>query len=221
MTRTETVLPERESLALVAAAGVAVTELRWAQDAAAAVAAARELNGPVALKLDAVGLAHKTDSGAVRLGLNGDDEVGAAADELLLLGHRLTTTGVTVRGLLVEPMAAPGLELIVGLIRDRGFGPLVMVGLGGVLAEVLDDVVLGLAPITLEEASAMLDDLRGARLLDGVRGLPAADRAAIAEIICAVARLGIERPEIVAVDLNPVVSGPAGTIALDALVVTS
>jgi acetate---CoA ligase (ADP-forming) len=219
--RMETVLPERESLALVAAAGVAVTELRWAQDVAAAVAAARELNGPVALKLDAVGLAHKTDSGAVRLGLKGDDEVAAAADELLRLGRRLTTTGVTVRGLLVEPMAAPGLELIVGLIRDRGFGPLVMVGLGGVLAEVLDDVVLGLAPITLEEASAMLDDLRGARLLDGVHGLPAADRAAIAEIICAVARLGIERPEIVAVDLNPVVSGPAGTIALDALVVTS
>ena len=113
------------------------------------------------------------------------------------------------------------LELIVGLIRDPGFGPLVVVGLGGVLAEVLDDVVLRLAPLTPEEAEAMLDDLRGSRLFDGVRGRPAADRAAIASIIVAVARLGIERPDIVAIDLNPVISGPAGTIAVDALVVTS
>jgi acyl-CoA synthetase (NDP forming) len=96
-----------------------------------------------------------------------------------------------------------------------------MVGLGGVLAEVLDDVVLRLAPVTADEARAMLDELRGARLLDGIRGRPAADRAAIAEIIVAVARLGIERPDIVAIDLNPVISGPAGTLAVDALVVTA
>jgi hypothetical protein len=96
-----------------------------------------------------------------------------------------------------------------------------MVGIGGVLAEVLDDVILRLAPVTIVEARAMLDELRGARLLDGVRGGAAADRSAIAEIIVAVARLGIERPDIVAIDLNPVISGPAGTLAVDALVVTA
>ena len=128
---------------------------------------------------------------------------------------------MTVRGLLVEPMASPGLELIVGLTRDRDFGPLVVVGLGGIFAEVLDDVVLRLAPVTPGEATAMLDDLRGARLLDGVRGRPAVDRAAIVEIIVAVGRLGIERPDIIAIDLNPVISGTAGTIAVDALVMTS
>jgi acyl-CoA synthetase (NDP forming) len=216
-----TVLSERESLGLLAAVGIPVTALREAADPQAAVAVAREIGLPVALKLDAVGLAHKSDAGAVRLGLGDDAEVASAADELLALGQRLAATGVTVRGLLVEPMASPGLELIVGLTRDPDVGPLVVVGMGGVLAEVLDDVVLRLAPVTSEEAAGMLDDLRGARLLDGVRGRPAADRSAIAAIIVAVARLGIDRPDIVAVDLNPVISGPAGTIAVDALVVTS
>ncbi len=220
-TPTATALSERESLSLLAAAGIPVTALREATDARAAAAAAREFGGPVALKLDAVGLVHKSDAGAVRLGLGDDAAVAAAADQLLALGRRLAPTGLMVRGLLVQPMASPGLELIVGLIRDRDFGPLVVVGLGGVLAEVLDDVVLRLAPVTPEEAAGMLDDLRGARLLDGVRGRPAANRAAIAAIIVAVARLGIERPDIVAIDLNPVISGPSGTIAVDALVVSS
>jgi succinyl-CoA synthetase beta subunit len=215
------VLPERESLALLAEAGIPVTAVREAGDALTAVAAARELGWPVVLKLDALGLAHKSDIGAVRLGLSGDADVAVAAGELLALGHTLTTPGVTVRGLLVEPMASPGLELIVGLTRDRDFGPFVVVGLGGVLTEILDDVVLRLAPATYEEAMAMLDDLRGARLLDGFRGRPAAARAEIADLVVAVARLGIERPDIVAIDLNPVISGPGGTIAVDALVVTA
>jgi hypothetical protein len=215
-----TALPERESLAIVAAAGIPVPALRTAAYARAAVAAAGELGGKVALKLDVTGLAHKSDSGAVRLGLSGEDQVAAAADDLLTLGRQLAASGLTVRGLLVEAMAPAGLELIVGLVRDPGFGPVVMVGLGGVLAEVLDDVVLRLAPLTLEEAGSMLSELRGARLLDGVRGGPAADRAAVAEIIVAVARLGVERPDILAIDLNPVISGPAGTLAVDALIVT-
>jgi acyl-CoA synthetase (NDP forming) len=219
-TLASTVLPERESLALVAEAGIPVTALLAARDATAAVTAARDLGGPVAIKLDAVGLAHKSDAGAVRLRVSGDDEVAAAADELLELGRELATAaGVAVRGLLVESMAQPGMELIVGLTRDPGFGPFVIVGLGGVLAEVLDDVVLGLAPVTLVEASAMLEHLRGARLLDGVRGRPAADRAAIAAIIVNLARLGVERSEVMAVDLNPVISGPTATLAVDALVV--
>jgi acyl-CoA synthetase (NDP forming) len=221
VTPTTTVLSERESLELVSAAGIPVTALRGATDANSAVVAAREFGLRVALKLDATGLTHKSDVGAIRLGLSGDTEVAAVADELLALGGTLAATGVSVRGLIVEPMASPGLELIVGLNRDPDFGPLVVVGLGGVLAEVLDDVVIRLAPVTSDEATAMLDDLRGARLLDGVRGRPAADRAAIAAIIVAVAQLGVDRPDIAAIDLNPVISGLAETIAVDALVVMS
>jgi len=218
---TMTVLSERESLALLSAASIPVTALREAIDAKAAVAAAREFGRPVALKLDAIGLAHKTDVGAIRLGLSGDAGVAAAADELLALGETLAATGLRVRGLIVEPMASPGLELIVGMTRDPDFGPLVVVGLGGVLAEVLDDVVIRLAPVASEEATAMLGDLRGALLLGGLRGRPAADRAAIAAIVVAVAQLGVDRPDIAAIDLNPVISSLAETIAVDALVVMS
>ncbi|HEX5015228.1 MAG TPA: acetate--CoA ligase family protein [Candidatus Limnocylindrales bacterium] len=212
---TRTSLSELESLALLGAAGVPVVSARQAADADAAVAAAAAINGPVALKLDAVGLAHKSDVGGVRVGLKQADEVRRAATDLLAID------GVTVRGLLVEPSVEPGVELMVGLTRDSGFGPIVLVGLGGILAEVLDDVVLALAPVRREEALAMLDSLRGRRLLDGVRGATAVDRGAVADIVVAVARLGVERPDIVEVDLNPVIASAGGAVAVDALVVTA
>jgi acyl-CoA synthetase (NDP forming) len=213
-------LPERESLALLAAAGIPVTPLRAVGDADAAVGAAIEFDGRVALKLDAVGLAHKSDAGAVRLDLAGADQVRRAAAELLAIGAGLGD-GVVVRGLLVAPMAAPGVELIVGLTRDAQVGPVVLVGLGGILAEALDDVAVALAPIGRDDALAMLAGLRAARLLDAVRGRPAVDRGTVADIIVAVARLGAERPDIVEVDLNPIVASDRGAVAVDALVVLS
>jgi acyl-CoA synthetase (NDP forming) len=215
-----TALPERESLLLLAAAGIPVVEAHPVSDADAAVAAAAEIGGSVALKLDAEGLAHKSDVGAVRLNLAGSDAVRAAADELLTLGASLTKAGkATVRGLLVEPMAPPGLELIAGITRDPQFGAIVLVGIGGVLAEVLDDVSLRLAPVSASEALAMLAELRGARLLDVTRGRPAIDRDAVASILVALGALAVARPDIRAIDLNPVIAGPDGSVAADALVV--
>ena len=209
-------LSERESLAFVAAAGIAVTQATAVPDAATAVSAARRAGRPVALKLDAVGLTHKTDLGGVALGLKGDDAVYAAALSLLELGrHR----GLTIRGLLVEPMADPGVELILGLRRDPQFGPAVLVGLGGVLTEVLDDVAIRLAPLDAAAADAMLDQLRGSRLLRGVRGRPAIDRDAVVSMVVALGRLGIERADVLEIDLNPVIASAAGAIAVDALVV--
>jgi acyl-CoA synthetase (NDP forming) len=215
-----TALPERESLLLLAAAGIPVVEAHPVSDADAAVAAAAEIGGSVALKLDAEGLAHKSDVGAVRLNLAGSDAVRAAGDELLTLGASLTKAGkATVRGLLVEPMAPPGLELIAGITRDPQFGAIVLVGIGGVLAEVLDDVSLRLAPVSASEALAMLAELRGARLLDVTRGRPAIDRDAVASILVALGALAVARPDIRAIDLNPVIAGPDGSVAADALVV--
>jgi acyl-CoA synthetase (NDP forming) len=213
-------LPERESLLLLAGAGIPVVEARPVADADAAVAAAVEIGVAVALKLDAEGLAHKSDVGAVRLHLADSDEVRAAAEELLKLGASLMNAGkATVRGLLVEPMAPPGLELIAGITRDPQFGPIVLVGIGGVLAEVLDDVSLRLAPVSANEALTMLAELRGARLLDVTRGRPAIDRDAVAAILVALGALAIARPDIRAIDLNPVIAGPDGSVAVDALVV--
>ncbi len=214
--RVPVTLSEPESLDLVAAAGIAVTPAIVVGDAAAAVDAARSMGRAVALKLDAVGLAHKSDVGGVALDLRGDDAVYGAALTLFDAGRR---HGLVMRGLIVQPMAVPGLELIVGLRRDEQFGPVVLVGLGGTLTEVLDDVVIRLAPVDAEAADAMLDALRGARLLDGVRGRPPVDRAAIASMIVALGRLAMDRPEVREIDLNPVVASASGAIAVDALVV--
>jgi len=172
----------------------------------------------VALKIDAVGLTHKSDIGGVALGLQGDDAVYAAALRLFEDARR---RGLEVRGLLVEPMVAAGTELILGMRRDPQFGPVVLVGLGGVLAEFLDDVAIRLAPIGEATAMAMLDDLRGEALLRGVRGRPGIDRAAIARMLVALGDLALERPDIMEIDLNPVIAGSRGAIAVDALVVTA
>jgi len=209
-------LSELESLAFLASAGIAVTDAMPVPDAAAAVIAARRVDGEVAIKLDATGLAHKSDLGGVALGIRGDDAIRAAAQTLLELGGR---AGLTVRGLLVEPMAPAGLELIVGLRRDPQFGPVILVGLGGTLTEVLDDVAIRLAPLDLASADGMLDDLRGARLLSGVRGRPPVDRSAVASMLVALGQLGAERPDVLEVDLNPVIASADGAIAVDALVV--
>jgi len=211
------VLPERESLELLRAAGLPVTEAAFVPDPDAAVATARALGGrPVALKLDAVGLPHKSDLGLVRLGLLGDEQVRSAGDDLLATAH---AHGLDARGLLVEPMADAGVELIVGLRRDPSFGPAVVVGLGGMLTEVLDDVAIRLAPLDRETALGMLAGLRGARILDGIRGSSPVDRGAVADLIVALSRLGDTRPDIVEIDLNPVIASANGAIAVDALVV--
>ncbi len=209
-------LSERESLALARAAGIMTIEAVAVSDAAAAVAAARTIGQPVALKLDAVGLTHKSDLGAVALGLRGDDAVYGAALTLLDTGRH---HGLTIRGLLVQPMASPGVELIVGLRRDPQFGPVVMVGLGGILTEVLDDVSIRLAPLDASAADAMLDDLRGAALLRGVRGRLPVDRGAIVSMLVALGQLGVERSDLLEIDLNPVIASTSGAIAVDALVV--
>jgi acetyltransferase len=115
-------------------------------------------------------------------------------------------------------MAGPGIELILGARRDAQYGPVVLVGLGGVLAEAIDDVAIGLAPVGSERAHAMLRELRGAAILAGARGRPAIDRDAVAEILVRLGSLLESRPEIVEIDINPVIAAST-VIAVDALVV--
>jgi len=213
-----TALPERESLERLAAAGLPVTRsLAVPANPDAAENAWRALGGrPVALKADAAGLAHKTEAGAVRLGLADAASVRAAVPELAAAA---ASAGASLRGLLVQPMAPAGVEAIVGGRRDAVFGPTVLVGLGGILAEVLDDVALLLAPAPEDEVLARLGRLRGAALLSGARGRPGADLGALASIASAVGRLLADDPTIAEIDLNPVIAWPGGALAVDALVV--
>jgi succinyl-CoA synthetase beta subunit len=210
-------LSESESLARLAAAGIPTTRSVDARDADAAVAAWRAFGGPVAVKLHAPGLAHKSDVGGVALNLDDEAAVRAAAARLLRVAA--SAAGNHGASLLVQPMAPAGVELIVGARRDPQVGPLVLVGLGGVLAEARDDVVVALAPLDAGTATALLGRLRGARLLDGFRGGPTVDRSTVGALVAAVGRLLAEDETIVEIDVNPVIAGPDGALAVDALVV--
>ena len=210
-------LPEFESLARLAAAGLPVIQMERATGPDEAVSQANRIGYPIVLKLDVVGLAHKSDVGAVRLGLRDAPEVRRAAADLLAL--RLPD-GATCRGLLVAPLL-DGLELIVGARRDPSFGPLVLVGIGGILAEAIDDVAIRLAPVSAAEAESMLDGLRGRRLLDPFRGRPGIDRAAVVDAIVRLGDLIVVSPDVVEIDINPLISTSRHTAAADALVVES
>jgi len=210
-------LPEIESFARIAALGIPVVRVERASNAAEAVARATEIGYPVVVKIDAIGLAHKSDVGAVRIGLADAAEVRAAAEEMLTLP---LPDGTTRRGLLVAPQVA-GRELIIGARRDPSFGPVVLVGLGGILAEAIDDVAIRLAPVSPAEAETMLDELRGRRLLGPLRGQPGIDRPAVVNAIVRLSTAMAEDPNLVEVDLNPVISSPNGTFAVDDLVVVT
>jgi hypothetical protein len=213
------IFPERESLELLAAAGipvvrsVAVDGRRASAMLPRAIAAAEQVGWPVAVKLDAPGLAHKSDIGAVELDIANPTQLGAALRRVLAAGREHEPDGV-----LIQPMARRNVELIVGARRDAQFGPLVMVGLGGVLAEVIDDVVLGLAPLRPDDALEMLASLRHVTVLDGIRGRRPVNRPAIAAVMVALADAMLANPEWLEVDLNPVIASSTGAVAVDALI---
>ncbi len=211
--RSRRTLSELESREILASYGIPLVPARSAASASEAVRAAAEFAGPVVLKGVGGSLAHKTEAGVVKLDLRSASEVEAAyADIAQRAGDRLEVV-------LVQPMVRSEREFVAGLTRDAQFGPCVMFGLGGIFTEVLKDVAFRVAPIEERDALEMLGDIRARRLLDAVRGKPAADRAALAGILCALGRLGVERPDIAEVDINPILLDGAKPLAVDALVV--
>jgi acetyltransferase len=210
-----TTLSESASAELVRSFGVPVAEHELASDAEAAVRAAQAIGFPVAVKLCGDGIAHKTERDLVRLGLGDDVAVRSAAEELLA---RATPEDGAVQ-LLVAEMVAGRRELIAGMVRDPQFGPCVLLGLGGILTEALGDVVFALAPLSQAEAHGMMHGLRASHLLtQPFRGEPSADADAIVELLVALGKLGVERPDIASVDLNPVILRDGVPVAVDALV---
>ncbi|HEX6512373.1 MAG TPA: acetate--CoA ligase family protein, partial [Chloroflexota bacterium] len=203
-------LNEIESKSILADAGIPVVETKPANTAEAAVNLASSLGYPVALKVIAAGISHKSDAGGVKLALKDAAAVRQAFQELSAIEG--------FQAVAVQPMAKPGLELALGAHRDAQFGPVILFGLGGVFVEALHDVALRVAPLTAKDAAAMLDEIRGARLLDGLRGQPAADRAAIRDALLKLSTLMLARPDIASIDVNPAFAYPTGLLAVDARV---
>ena len=200
-----------ESRDLLAAAGVPFGAARRAATVDAARAAAAELGYPVVLK--ALGLLHKSDEGGVALGLADDAAVHAAATDM---HERLAPEGYSVETLVDT---SGGVELIIGCLRDPRFGPVVLVGVGGVYAELLHDVHLALAPAGADELEALILSLRGAGVLTGARGRTPVDVRAAAEAAAALSRVAAAHPEIAEIEVNPLLVRPTGAIGLDARIV--
>ena len=175
----------------------------------AAVAAAARLGGPVVLKADVPGLVHKTDAGAVQLDLHGPDEVRA--------GYRALAGrfGARLSAVLVQPMIGGGTEVIIGVVQEPVFGPLVVFGLGGVATDVLGDRSARLTPLTDTDAAALVRSIRAAPLLLGHRGTPPADLAALQDILLRISQLADDLPQVAELDLNPVIARPDGAHVVD------
>ena len=201
--------------ALLGCYGLPLITTRIVTDAEGAVAAAAELAGPVAVKAVAGGLVHKTDAGGVRLGLDGPEAVRTAADAVAAsvarAGHRL-------EGFTVQPMAPAGVELIVGVVHDHSFGPVLACGAGGTTAELLQDVAVRITPVSDLDAAEMLRSLKTFPLLEGYRGAARCDTAAIEDVLLRVSMLVEAHPEIAELDCNPLIATADGATIVDARV---
>jgi acyl-CoA synthetase (NDP forming) len=195
---------------LLADAGIEFVDARRADSRDEALAAADALGYPVVLK--AIGPAHKSDAGGVAVGVSGPKELETRLSRM---------SELAVDGYSVEQVApvAEGVELIAGARRDSRFGPIVLVGLGGLYAEILEDVAVALAPVTAEHAEDLIRSLRAASLLEGARGRPSLDVAAAARAVGALSYVAAARPDVQEVEINPLLVTPTGALALDARVV--
>jgi acyl-CoA synthetase (NDP forming) len=199
--------------------GISLTPSRIARTAEEAVDAAHALQFPVALKIESPDISHKTEADGIRLSLRSAESVRQAYGEIMASAKRYRAEA-RLQGVLVQAMAEPGVELVVGLKKDAVFGIVIMVGLGGIHIEVFKDVVFRAVPVTVIEAHRMLDELRGQPLLDGVRGSKPIDRQALAELISRVSLFGAALgPRLLELDLNPVITSEKGAVAVDWLLV--
>jgi len=194
---------------LLEACRVAVLPTRGAATAEEAAAVAEALGFPVVLKARSGDVVHKTEVGGVALNLDSSEAVRAAFETM---ESRL---GTQMGGAVIQPMAPWGVEAIVGLASDPEFGPLVMAGLGGVMTDLLRDRAFAVPPLGPGAADAMVASLRAAPLLNGYRGTPKVDRQALVAVLEQIARVAEEVPELVELDLNPILVSPAGALAVD------
>jgi acyl-CoA synthetase (NDP forming) len=214
-------LSEFECKRIVERCGVPITREGLATSAEEAVRLARELGYPVVLKIQSGQILHKSDAGGVALDLGTDDEVRRAYDEILASSRRAAPEA-EIQGVLVQEMVKGGVEVIIGSTTDPVFGPVIMFGLGGIFVEALGDVSFRVAPLSRNDAEDMIEEIKGHRVLRGMRGREPADLDAIADTLLKVSRLVTDhRDTIEELDINPLVVFPRGAKAVDALITTS
>jgi acetate---CoA ligase (ADP-forming) len=214
-------LTEREAKEVLAHYGIPVVGERLAQTADDAAKAATALGYPVVLKVESPDLPHKTEAGVIRLNLRDVDEVRAGYAAVMANATKVSPPP-RINGVLVQPMVPQGIEIVVGARNDPLFGPLVVVGLGGILVEVLKDTALAPAPVTPSEAEALLRQLKGVKLLEGFRGMQAVDIGRLSQVISDVSRFAADhRNSVAELDVNPLICAGDRITAVDALIVVA
>ena len=212
-------LSETDSKRLLACYGIAVPQEIVVRDPEQAASAASKIGGPVAIKIVSPDILHKTEAGGVRLGLSTPEKVREAAKTILASAARYASQA-RIDGISVQQMAPAGVEIVLGVKNDRQFGPLVAVGLGGVMVELLGDTAVRLAPVDDATARAMLGSLKSRTLLTGFRGRPGVDIEGLVDTICRLSELAHDLKDVVdQIDVNPVIASQSGVVAADALIV--
>lgn len=212
------ILTEDEAKKILAEYKIPVIKERLARREEEALKAAREIGYPVVLKIVSPGIIHKTEAGGVILNINSEKELKEGYEKILK-NARSYNPDAEIKGVLVQEMVKRAREVIVGLLRDAQFGSVIMFGLGGIFVEILKDTSFRVAPVTREEALKMIKEIKAYKILEGVRGEKASDVNAIADVIVKVSKLGIERSEILELDVNPLFVFERGALAGDARMV--
>ena len=210
----QTVLTEFESKKLLQEIGIPIPEQKLTSSKDETVSASESIGFPVALKLMAEDIIHKSDTGAVKLNLKSKEEVGNAYEELMKIPSEKQKM-ISVQKMAPEPIT----ELIIGMTTDAQFGPALMFGIGGILVELLEDVSFRIAPIEEYDAKEMIHDIKGFPILDGYRGKPKADLNAIVDTLMKISDLVTKHEEIFEMDLNPVFIYDKGLICVDARII--
>ncbi|MBM4463796.1 MAG: acetyl-CoA synthetase [Chloroflexi bacterium] len=216
--RKSTVLTEVESKQLLAEAGINVIQAKLATSMKQAVALSKGMGFPVVLKVASSDVVHKSDAGGVKLDLKNATQVEKAYREIMA-SIKEKFPQATIEGVSVQPMARPGVEVIIGMSKDAQFGPVLMFGLGGILVEILKDVSFRIVPLVRRDAREMIREIKGYPVLEGYRGKESADVTALEDMLLKVSDFVEKNSEIKELDLNPVFASKDGAVAVDARVV--
>ena len=211
-------LNEIEAKQLLGEAGIPVAQTVLATNEEEARTQAKRVGYPVVLKIVSPDIAHKSDVGGVKVGLDDEAEVTEAFAEIID-NAKAAEPEAAITGVAVQHMAPAGTEVIVGMTTDPQFGPVVMFGLGGIMVEVMKDVTFRVVPLEERDAEQMIDEIKGVAILEGVRGQAAADKKAIKDAILSISRFVEAHPEVQEIDLNPIMVYADGAIAVDARIV--
>lgn len=215
-----TVLTEIEAKQILMQSGINCTDTRLAATKEAAVELSEEFGYPVVLKVSSVDITHKSDAGGVKVNLKDKAEVENAFDEIIRSCKTAVPTA-KIEGVSVQPMGKPGIEVIIGVIKDPSFGPTIMFGLGGVFVEVLKDVAFRIIPIEKSDAEDMINEIKGKKLLEGYRGQEPADVASLQQMLLKLSDFVNETPEVQEIDMNPVFAYKDGAVVVDARIILS